>query len=110
MENALELLLNYYKNEGNKIINEINELVDNFVSKFNKSIESERIKINNLLELLENNYMNITIENGNEEDKNLLLSNLRDSNDIINSIITKVEELIRNQMNLKANGYFVTNN
>ena len=110
VENALELLLNYYKNEGNKIINEINELVDNFVSKFNKSIESERIKINNLLELLENNYMNITIENGNEEDKNLLLSNLRDSNDIINSIIIKVEELIRNQMNLKANGYFVTNN
>ena len=110
VEKALELLLNYYKNEGNKIINEINELINNFVSKFNKSFESERIKINNLLELLENNYMNITIENGNEEDKNLLLSNLRDSIYIINSIITKVEELIRNQMNLKANGYFVTNN
>ena len=110
IENALELLLNYYKNEDDKITSNINYLIGNFTQKFNKSIEKERIQINNLLEILENNYMNISIENGSEEDKNLLVANLRDSNNIMGSFITKIEELIRNQMNLKENGHFITDN
>ena len=54
--------------------------------------------------------MDIIIENGGDDDKNLLISNLKDSNEIIFSIILKVEELIKKEMNLKENGHFLSDN
>ena len=64
------------------------------------------MKIDNLIEKLESE--NITIENGSDEDKNILINNLKDSKDLINSIILKVEEIIKKEMNLKENGYFIS--
>ena len=110
IDNIQELLLNYYKNEGGNITGAVNTLIDNFIIEYNKSILKEKNKIINLTEIIEKNYMNINIENGTEEDKSLFLSNLKDSIEIYDSIIIKVEELIKKEMNLKENGHFITNN
>ena len=105
---AQNILLNYYKNEEDIIIGNVTKLIGNFKDNFNKATETGRMIIDKLLKNLENNYINITIENGNEDDKILLISNLRDSKEIIDSIILKVEELIRKEMNLKENGHFLS--
>ena len=102
------LLYNYYIDEENLIFDHINSLMKNFTEEINSSIKSEQKAIDNLLEKLEDENMNITIENKSEEDKNLLISNLKDSKDIINSIISKVEELIKKEMDLKTNGHLIS--
>ena len=76
---AQNILLNYYKNEEDIIIGNVTKLIGNFKDNFNKATETGRMIIDKLLKNLENNYINITIENGNEDDKILLISNLRDS-------------------------------
>lgn len=103
-----DLLLNYYKNEDDMIIKKVTYLIGNFSNNLYKSIYSELIIIDNLLENLEINYRDVTIEGGNEEDKNLLISNLRSSKEVIDSIVEKVEELIKKEMNLKENGHFLS--
>ena len=106
IKESQSLLSNYYIDEENLIFSEVDLLINNFTTSLNDSIKSEQIKIDNLLEKLEKE--NITIENGGEEDKNLLFNNLKESKDIIASIISKVTELIKKEMNLKENGHFIS--
>ena len=108
VKTAQDILLNYYNDEDDLIITNVSYLIGNFTEKLSKSTESGRMILDKLLKNLENNYFNISIENGNEDDKNNLISNLRDSKEIINSIILKVEELIKKEMNLKENGHFIS--
>ena len=108
IEDVYQILLNYFNEEEIIINSNITLLIDNFNNKLNKSIENELKKIDDFLEILENEYINIDIENENSETKPLLISNLKESKNIINSIKIKVEELIKEEMDLKENGHFLT--
>ena len=108
VKKAKDILLNYYNDEDDLIITNVSYLIGNFTEKLNKSTETGRMILDKLLKNLENIYINVSIQNGNEEDKNNLITNLRDSKEIINSIILNVEELIKKEMNLKENRHFIS--
>ena len=108
IEESQNLLANYYLDEEELIFSNVDSLINNFTENLTKSIKEEQSKIDNLLEKLEDEEIIYVIENESEDDKNLLITNLKDTKVIINSIIEKVEELIKGEMNIKENGHLTS--
>ena len=104
---ASEILMNYYKNEKELILEKIKEPLNMFESGVIESIKKEEKIINNLLSKLDNEQISIT--NGIEEDYRNLKLNLYNSKKYILEIIEKGKEKIENEMNLKNSGYFISN-
>ena len=102
-----DILMNYYKNENNSIIPKVENLLLNFESNLIKSINSETGKLNNLLPKLENK--SIEIESGNDEDRQKLITSLKNSNNYLFEIISRIKEKVRKAINLKDNNYFLSN-
>ena len=108
IEESQNLLANYYLDEEELIFSNVDSLINNFTENLKKSIKEEQSKIDNLLEKLEDEEIIYVIENESEDDKNLLITNLKDTKVIINSIVEKVEELIKGEMNIKENGHLTS--
>ena len=108
IEESQNLLANYYLDEEELIFSNVDSLINNFTENLTKSIKEEQSKIDNLLEKLEDEEIIYVIENESEDDKNLLITNLKDIKVIINSIVEKVEELIKGEMNIKENGHLTS--
>ena len=104
---AEDILMNYYKNEKNFIIEKIQEPLNLFESKIKESLTKEEKIISNLYSKLENEQTNL--ENGTEEDLRNLKLELYNIKTIVNEIISKGKEKILNELDLKDSGYFITN-
>jgi hypothetical protein len=104
---AEDILMNYYINEKNLILEKIQEPLNLFESKIKESLTKEEKIINNLYSKLENEQTNL--ENGTEEDLRNLKLELYNIKTIVNEIISKGKEKIINELDLKDSGYFISN-
>ena len=105
---AKNILENYYKNEKDLIIPKVESLINNFEEHSLNSITKEINSVNILYEKIKNKYY--TIEKTKDDDLKNILSNLYNSNYYINNILSAVNNSLKNEMNLKNNGYFTSNN
>ena len=105
IEEAKDILYNYYENEMDFINLEVEKLLGNFE---NITIESlwKQIRLIQKLNLkLEND--DLIINDGNEDDYKKTITNLQNSNNYISNIIYLFKQKINNEINLK-NGYFTS--
>ena len=100
---AKNIIENYYKNEKNLIVSKIESLINNFEEVVSNSIVKEIDLVNNLYNKLQNK--NYIIEKAKDNDLTKILSNLYNSNYYINNIITAIKNSLKNEINLKDNGY-----
>lgn len=107
IQNAQNILENYYINEKNLILSNIDELLNSFEQNMYSALEIEIKKIDFLYtRLLNGSY---SMESGNEENKEKLLLNLENSKSYISNIINKVKQFIKGELGLKDNDYFISN-
>ena len=104
IEKALTILYNYYKDEKDLIVSKVDSLIKNFEQSFTISIEGE-IKILDIIseKLRIKNY---TIEYDDEDDLKAFQNNLYNIKNNLKEIKEKIVTKIKNEMNLKDNGYF----
>ena len=103
---AKDILTNYYINEYNLISSKIEDILNKFEEKINESIEREIKIINILYEKIENK--NYTIKESNEEDLKNILNNLYYIKNFLDELKEKIIKKVRYEMELKPNGYFIS--
>jgi len=106
VEKAKKILENYYKDEYNLICNKVDIIIKEFERKITDSITKEMKNINNLYEKIENN--NFTIKQANDEDLKTILNNLYYTKNYLKEIKEKIIEKLRKEMDIKVNGYFIS--
>ena len=106
IEKAKKILTNYYKDEYNLISKKVNTIIKEFETKITDSLTKEMKIVNNLYEKIENN--NFTINKANDEDLKTILNNLYYAKNYLKEIKEKIIEKLRKEMDVKANGYFIT--
>ena len=106
VEKVKKILTNYYKDEYNLISQKVDIIIHEFELKITESITNEMKIINNLYERIENN--NFTIKEANEEDLKVILNNLYYSKNYLKEIKDKIIGKLRKEMDIKANGYFIS--
>ena len=106
IEEAEQILMNYYKNEKNLILEKMQEPLNLFEKKIKESLTKEEKLINNLYSKLENNQTNL---DGNEEDLKNLKLNIYNVKNYVSEIISKGKEKLLNELDLKDSTYFVSN-
>ena len=105
--NAQNILENYYINEKNLILSNIEELLNSFEQNMYSDLEKEIKTIDVLYtRLLNGSY---SLESGTEENKEKLLLDLENSKSYISNIINKVKQFIKGELGLKDNNYFISN-
>ena len=106
VQQAQNILENYYINEKNFTISKIQEILDEFEKIANDTLENEINKI----EILSKNLANkvYTINSASEEEYENLKTNLINSKKYIYNIIQKVKDFIMEEIGLKDNGYFIS--
>ena len=102
-----KILMNYYENEKELIISEVNKTLEDFEKNAIDSIQKQINLVNKLYERLKN--LNLTIKDAKVDDYNLITTNLINSNNYLNRIITLFKTKVKNEMNLK-DGYFINKN
>ena len=108
VEKAQNILENYYKNEANLILSNINEMINNFEKYLEEAINEEKNMITQLNKKLENNTFRINnITDDNNDLLNKTINNLYDSSVLINNITYKIKELINNELDMEGN-YFIS--
>ena len=105
INDAKNILLNYYENEKDLIIPKVKELLANFENITIESLERQINLVNNLNNKLDSKEL--TIVNSTDEDYRKIIVNLHNSNNYINNIITLFKKKVENEMDLK-NGYFIS--
>ena len=103
---AEEILMNYYKTEKDLILKKINEPLKLFETKIKESLNKEEKLIDNLYSKLENDKINL--ENANEEDVRNLKLNIYNIKNYVNEIIKKGKEKILNELELKDSDYLIS--
>ena len=106
IQEAEEILTNYYKNEYNLILPQVEKILNKFEEKLKESVEKEMKIVNNLYEKIENK--NYTIKDSNEEELKTILNNLYYIKNFLEELKTKIVTKVRNELNLKSNGYFIS--
>ena len=106
IKKAQNILSNYYKDEFNLIKPQIDKILEIFEEKLTESLQKEIIIIDNLYEKIENK--NFTIRQANDEDIKTILNNLYYIKNFMKEVIEKIKEKVRKEMNIKPNGYFIT--
>ena len=105
IEEAKEILNNYYINEKNLIEPKLNEILNNFELKSNQLILNGQYILDNITNRLENN--SVVINRGDEDDIRSVIDNLYNSKILENKIIPSIVQIMKNKL-LKNNGYFET--
>ena len=103
---AEEILMNYYKTEKDLILKKINEPLKLFETKIKESLNKEEKIIDNLYSKLENDKINL--ENSNEEDVRNLKLNIYNIKNFVNEIIEKGKEKILNELELKDSEFLIS--
>lgn len=106
IQQAQNILENYYINETNLVVSKIQEILDEFEISANNTLNEEINKINILSENLVNKVY--TINSASEEEYENLKANLINSKKYIYDIIKKVKDFIMEEIGLKNNGYFIS--
>ena len=106
IEKAKIILTNYYKNEYNLISQKVDIIIKEFEIKITESVTKENKIIDTLYEKIENN--NFTIRQANDDDINTFLNNLNETKSYVNKIKEKIIEKLRKEMDIKSNGYFIS--
>ena len=106
IEKAKKILTNYYLDEYNLISRKVDTIIKQFETKITDSLTKEMKIIDNLYEKIENN--NFTIKQANDEDLKTILNNLYYTKNYLKEIKEKIIEKLRKEMDIKANGYFIT--
>ena len=106
IKKAENILSNYYKDEYNLIKPKIDEIIKIFEEKLTESLQKEIKIIDNLYEKIENK--NFTIKQANDENIKTILNNLYYTKNFIKEVIEKIKEKIRKEMDIKPNGYFIS--
>ena len=102
------IYLNIGHNENNITEYKIDELLINFDNNYQASIE----RLKKILSNLNNNLKNksFTIENAKDEDYELIIKNLNNSNNYINIIPNKIKEKIKIINNNKKKNFILSEN
>ena len=106
VEQVRTILTNYYKDEYKLISQNVDIITHEFELKITESITNEMKIINNLYEKIENK--NFTIKEANDEDLKVILDNLYYAKNYLKEIKEKIIEKLRKEMDIKANGYFIS--
>ena len=104
---AKKILMNYYINEKDLIIPEVDKILEDFEKITIESLQKQIYLVSNLTEKFESS--NLTIEDAIEEDYTKIINNLQNSNSYLNEIISLFKTKVRNEMPLK-DGYFISKN
>ena len=108
VEEAQNILENYYKDEANLILSKINEMINNFEKFLEEELKEEKNMIIQLATNLENKKFRIN--NISDDDNDILnstISNLYDSISLINNITYNIKEIINSELDMKGN-YFIS--
>lgn len=106
IQQAQNILENYYINEKNLVLSKIQIILDEFEKTANITLNEEIKKIDILSENLANKVY--TINSASEEEYENLKTNLINSKKYIYDIIKKVKDFIMEEIGLKNNGYFIS--
>jgi len=106
IQQAKDILTNYYKDEYNLIYPKVEKIINKFEEKINESIQKEMKIINNLYEKIENK--NYTIKESNGEDLKKILNNLYYVKNFLEELKEKIIKKIKNELDIKPNGYFIS--
>ena len=106
IKEAEDILTNYYKNEYNLILPQVEKILIKFEEKMDESIEKEMKIIKNLYEKIENK--NYTIKESNDEHLRTILNNLYYIKNFLEELKEKIIKKVRNELDLKSNGYFIS--
>jgi len=106
IEKAKKILTNYYKDEKALISNKVDIMIKEFETKLTESLTKEMKIIDNLYEKIENN--DFTIKQANDEDLKTILNNLYYAKNYLNEIKEKIIDKLKKEMDIKANGYFIS--
>ena len=106
IQEAENILDNYFKNEYNLILPKVQELLKEFEDNYNESLQKEKKIIDNLYTKLENK--SFTIEYASDEDYKNIILNLYNSDKYISDIISEIKGFIHQKIGLKENGYFIS--
>ena len=109
IENASQILLNYYENEVELIVPKVEKQINLFENITIESIQKQLNLIKKLKQKIENRNSTNFIINGaiKKEDYDKIITNLENSNNYITKIINLFQEKVKKEMDLK-NGYFIT--
>ena len=107
IESAEKILMNYYKDEYNLIKEKVDIILNNLENSISNSLQKQASIINSIYEKLYNR--NYTIELANEEEFKLILNNLYYVKNYLNDIISKIKTKVTKEMDIKDNGYLMTN-
>ena len=105
VQQAQEILENYYKKEAEMIKLNISLIKENFETNFNESSEDEKNMIIELSEKLKNKTF--FIQNITDDLCNKTIDYLYNTTTLINDISYKIKELISNELDLKGD-YFLS--
>ena len=105
IQQAEKILMNYYINEKDLIIPEVEKILQQFEEITIESIKRQLKIVNNLNSKIEDG--NLTINDANDEDYKNIIANLDNSNKFINQIIDLFKKKVRNEMGLN-DGYFIS--
>ena len=106
IEQANEILTNYYKDQYNLISQKFDFFKKEFEAEIDESIKKEMKFINNLYEKIENK--NYTIKLANDEDLKTILNNLNYTKNYTKEIEEKITKKLKKEMDIKENGYFIS--
>ena len=106
IEEAKNILYYYYINESDLIVPEVDKILEKF-----EIITMESLKKQiNLVTILNNRLKNrnLTIDEGTDNDYEKIKTNIENSNNYISTIINLFKTKVKNVMDLKNNGYFIS--
>ena len=107
IQEAENILENYFKNEYTLIYPQVEKMLKEFEQNSIEALEKEKKIINNLRNKIENK--NFTIKLANDEDYKKIVLNLYNSEKYITDIINKIKEYFKDSIGIKDSGYFVSN-
>ena len=108
IEKAKNIFDSYYQKEYDIIISQIDLNLNDFKKNISYVLKNNTKLINNLKTNIENN--SIIIEGATENDYNKIISNFKDSNNLINEIIGKIKYKLKNGIIYEDSGYFISKN
>ena len=108
IEKSENILKNYYINEKKKIIPEVELILKNFEDSFNTTLKKAKNNLNSLYTRLINKTLEI--EGVEENEYENIISNVLKSINNLDIIMKKIEEYVREEMELKENDYFISLN
>ena len=107
IQQAKEIMDNYYINEKNLIEPLVDEMLNNFVKNaIFDNLKNIQESLELVVEKIDNGELQITF--ASDDDYKNAIKNIYNANNKVNEIITSVQTKFKESINLQSNGYFET--